>query len=215
MSGFQLYNSAGALTIDSTNKSIVASIHKGISPLSDTGFYQINSAFGNGSTLGFLTDSFFPADGLRWFQPQVDGRYCFPGASMYEANMGVFMISSNSTPISSGYLDVFDAGGGLIWSAVSASSMPRIRDFFTVPANHDLSTALTLNTALSNPYICISQCPGNLSDDGSTTGYSGVMIRRNSANSFTLQYVSRNQKTYRQAMGGNGLRIALASFTGY
>ncbi|WP_071825828.1 hypothetical protein [Phytobacter massiliensis] len=215
MSGFQLYNSAGALTIDSTNKSIVASQLKSMGNLSDTGFYQINSAFGNGSTLGFLGDTFFPGDGLRWFQLQVDGKYCFPGSSMYEAGSGQFMLSSNSIGISSGYLDVFDAEGTLIWSAVGASSMPRIMDFFTVPASHDLSTALTLNTTFTNPWICISQCPGNLSDDGSTTGYSGVLIRRNNATSFTLQYVNRNQKSYTQAMGSNGFRIALARFTGY
>ena len=215
MSGFQVYNSAGALTIDSNNKSVVTSQFKAMGGLSDTGFYRVNSAFGDGSTLGFLGNNFFPDQGLRWFQLQNDGRYCYPGASLYEAGSGRFMISSNTNGISSGYLDVYNAGGQLIWSAASAGSMPRIQGFFTVPAGYDLSSPLTLNTSFANPWICISQCPANISDDGVASGYSGLMIRRNNSTSFTLQYVNSKQKAYSTAMGNNGLNIALASFTGY
>lgn len=215
MSGFEVYNSAGALTIDSgAGRSIVMSTVKNMPGLSDTGFYRFNTAFGDGGNLGFLTSDFFPADGLRWFQPQVDGSYCFPGASLYQAGTGRFMLSSNNTPLQSGYLDVFDAGGQLVWSAASAATMPRIMDFFTVPATHDLATPITLN-AFANPWICISQCPGNVSSDGTQGGYSGIFIRRVSATQFQLQYVNRFQKPYRTAMGGNGIRIALAYFTGY
>lgn len=215
MSGFEVYNSNGALTIDSNNKSIVMSTVKAMGGLSDTGFYRFNSALGDGSVLGFLASDFFPATGLRWFQPQVDGSYCFPGASLYQANTGRFMICSNTTAIQSGYLDVFDAAGQLIWSAASAGTMPRIMDFFTVPSSHDLATTLTLNTKFADPWICISQCPGNVSDDGTVGGYSGIMIRRLSSTQFQLQYINRNQKSYRTAMGNNGVQIALAYFTGY
>jgi len=215
MAGFQLYNSAGALTIDSENKSVVMSTVKAMGALSDIGFSRIVSDFGNGSTLGALPYPFFPESGLKWFQFFTDGSYCFPGASMYEQGTGRFMICSNTTPIQSGYLDVFDPAGNLIWSAASAGTMPRISDFFTVPPSHDLKTTLTVNTAIANPWICISQCPGNYSTDGTTSGYSGIVIRRNSSTSFSIQYINRLQKTYQQAMGGNGIRIALASFTGY
>jgi hypothetical protein len=43
---------------------------------------------------------------------------------MYEQGTGRFMICSNTTPIQSGYLDVFDPAGNLIWSAASAGTMP-------------------------------------------------------------------------------------------
>ncbi|EMN5860211.1 hypothetical protein RJ495_005106 [Pluralibacter gergoviae] len=215
MSGFQLYNANGALTIDSESKSIITSTVKDMGDLTDTGFYLIESVFGNGSTLGFLKPNFYPADGIRWFQLWSDGRYCFPGASLFEAGTGRFMLSTNNGGIALGYMDVFDASGNMVWSAVSASSMPRIIDFFTVPAGYDLSSPLTLNTSFANPWICISQCPGNVSDDGEVTGYSGLLIRRNSATNFTLQYVSKYQRNYTNAMGGNGIRIALAAFTGY
>ncbi|WP_312229003.1 hypothetical protein [Pseudescherichia sp.] len=216
MSGFEVYNSAGALTIDSGwGKSIVMSSVKAMGGLLDTGFYRFNSSLGDGSVLGFLTSDFFPAEGLRWFQPQVNGSYCFPGASLYQAGTGRFMLSNNTTPLQSGYLDVFDPGGQLTFSAASAGTMPRIMDFFTVPATHDLATAITLNTAFADPWICISQCPGNVSSDGSQGGYSGLMIRRVTSTQFQLQYLNRFQKPYRTAMGGNGIRIALAYFTGY
>ncbi|WP_318389579.1 hypothetical protein [Enterobacter sp.] len=215
MSGFEVYNSAGALTIDSDNRAVVMSSVKAMGSLSDTGYYQIASAFGNGSTLGYLATGFFPVTGLRWFQLQTNGKYCFPGASLYEAGSGRFMLTSNTTALTSGYLDVFNASGQLVWTAASAGTMPRIRDFFTVPSSHDLGTALTLTTDFADPWICISQCPGNVSDDGEVVGYSGILIRRNSGTSFTLQYVNKNQKPYRTAMGNSGLQIALASFTGY
>jgi hypothetical protein len=48
MAGFQLYNSAGALTIDSENKSVVMSTVKAMGALSDIGFSRIVSDFGNG-----------------------------------------------------------------------------------------------------------------------------------------------------------------------
>ncbi|MCR4457052.1 hypothetical protein [Pseudescherichia sp. L3] len=215
MLGFEVYNSNGALTIDSDNKSIVMSTVKGMGGLSDTGFYRFISDFGDGGNLGFLASDFFPATGLRWYQPQVNGSYCFPGASLFQANTGRFMICSNTTAIQSGYLDVFDGAGQLIWSAASAGTMPRIMDFFTVPSSHDLATTLTLNTAFADPWICISQCPGNISSDGTQGGYSGLLVRRLSSTQFQLQYINRFQKPYRTAMGNSGLRIALAYFTGY
>lgn len=217
MSGFQAYNSHGALTIDSNNKSIVMSTVKAMGTLTDVGYYLLPSnSIGNGSTLGFLNYAFWGSTpGLRWFQLQSNGRYCFPGANLYEAGTGRFMFSSNTTTLQSGFCDVFDASGKLIWSAASAGTMPRIRDFFTVPSGHNLGTAITLTSAFADPWICISQCPGNVSDDGVVTGMSGVLIKRNSSTSFTLQYINKNQKTYTQAMGNNGLQIALASFTGY
>jgi hypothetical protein len=215
MSGFQCYNDAGKLTIDSDNRAIVTSQVKAMGTLSDTGYYQINSSFGNGSTLGFLGTNFFPASGLRWFQLQSNGRYCFPGAYLYEAGTGRFMLSNRTVVLTSGYLDVCNSAGNLIWSAASAGTMPRVRGFFTIPAGHDLGTALTVTSPFADPWICVSQCVGNVSDDGTVTGYSGMLIKRNSSTSFTLQYVNQYQMSYTAAMGSAQVQIALASFTGY
>lgn len=215
MSGFNVYNAYGKLTVDSDNRATLISQVKEMGGLIDVGAFNIPSAFGNGSTLGYIGLNFFPADGLRWFQLYSDGRYCFPGASLYEAGTGRFMLSNNTNAMTSGYLDVFNGGGGLIWSAASAGTMPRILDFFTIPAGHDLASPITFNTNFANPWICISQCPGNVTDDGTVGGYSGIMIRRNSATSFTVQYVNKNQMNYPTAMGSSQVQIALAAFTGY
>ncbi|HHR0152988.1 TPA: hypothetical protein ACSXT8_004884 [Escherichia coli] len=218
MSGFEVYNSAGALTIDSTNKSILTGAVKAMGTLTDQGYYTgFTCAFGNGGALGFLPLATIVNRNTTqyWFQIQKDGGWCFPGAELFQPGIGRFMTSTHTATPTSGYLDVFNASGTLIWSAASAATMPRIQGFFTVPAATDLSTAITVTSPVANPWFCWSQCPGNLSDDGETIGYSGIVIRRNSSTSFSLQYVSKNQKTYRQAMGNNGFQIALATFTGY
>ncbi|HHA1271509.1 TPA: hypothetical protein ACOELQ_001987 [Enterobacter mori] len=213
--GFQVYNTAGALTIDSDNRAIVTSQVKAMGTLTDMGAYRFTSSFGNGSTIGYLANNFFPTSGLRWFQLQTDGKYCFPGAGGYESGSGRFMLSNNTTALTSGYLDVRDASGNLIWSAASAGTMPRILGFFTIPAGHNLATVLNVTSPFANPWICISQCPGNISDDGETVGYSGILIKRNSSTSFSLQYINQYQMNYTQAMGSAQVQIALAAFTGY
>lgn len=218
MAGFEVYNSAGALTIDSTNKSIMTGAVKAMGNLTDTGYYTgFTCAFGNGGSLGFVMPSVVANRNITqyWFQIQKDGAWCFPGAYMFQPGMGRFMTSTHTATPTSGFLDVFNASGTLIWSAASAATMPRIRGFLTAPAATDLSTAITVTSPVANPWFCWSQCPGNISDDGTVIGYSGLVIRRNSSTSFSLQYVSKNQKTYRQAMGNNGIQIALATFTGY
>ncbi|MDV2904903.1 hypothetical protein R0H17_25105 [Phytobacter diazotrophicus] len=215
MSGLQIYNSAGVLTIDGSSKSVVASQYKAMGAVSDVGYYQLINSLGGQYTTGYLAQSFFPSSGLRWFRPLVDGSLNFPGALMYQPGSGDFMITSNTNGIASGYCDVFNESGALIWSAVAASSMPRIIGFLTVPAGYNLSSPITLSSPIANPFICVSQCPGNLSDDGSVTGYSGIMIRRDNASTFTLQYINKNQNNFSTAMGNNGFNIALAYFVGY
>ncbi|MDF2784224.1 MAG: hypothetical protein K0S95_759 [Pantoea eucrina] len=215
MSGFQVYNSAGKLTIDSDNRTIAISQQKAMGNLTDVGYYQIQNSLGGEYSMGFLQPNFFPSSGVRWFQPQTNGAICFPGAYQYTPGSGRFMITSNTNGLASGYLDVHDSSGRLVWSAASAATMPRIMGFFTISSGYNLASPITLTSPIANPWICISQCPGNISDDGSVVGYSGILLRRNSTTSFSLQYVNKLQKNYTQAMGGNGFSIALAYFTGY
>lgn len=218
MSGFEVYNSAGVLTIDSNNKSIMTGSVKSMGSLIDYGYYTgITCAFGDGGSLGFLNNSIITNRNTTqyWFQLQTDGAWCFPGAELFQPNTGRFMTSNHTTTPTSGYLDVFNTQGQLIWSAASAGSMPRIRGFLTVPKSHDLANVITLTSPVANPWFCWSQCPGNVSDDGVTLGYSGLVIRRNSSTSFSIQYIRQLQRRYTDAMGSNGFSLALATFTGY
>ncbi|MGQ0422444.1 hypothetical protein ACT4US_31230, partial [Bacillus sp. HC-Mk] len=71
---------------------------------------------------------------------------------------------------------MLDSSGNIIWSAVSASKMPRVVGFFDVPANYDLQNNTFSITPGFNPWILVNNCPGNLSDDGETVGYSGLSL---------------------------------------
>ncbi|WP_447743322.1 hypothetical protein [Enterobacter asburiae] len=218
MSGFQLYNAAGALTIDSNTRSIITGSEKPLGQLSDYGYYAgIQCAFGDGRTLGTPPYGTFVNRNTTqyWFQLTVDGSWCFPGAYLFQPNSGRFMTSTTAQYPYSGYLDVFDANGVLTWSAASAGTMPRIVGFLGAGPGVDLANVVTVNSPVPNPWFCWSQCPGNVSDDGTVLGYSGIVIRRNNSTSFSFQYINKLQKTYTQALGTNGIQIALASFTGY
>lgn len=217
MSGFQVYNQYGALTIDGTNKSIATSQYLGRLPVIDVGsvVFVNGTAFGNGTSLGWLQNP-LPRGGMKWWRPLVNGSWGMPGSSLYTPNSGDFMVSSVNTTLQSGFLDVFNEGGQLVWSAASAGTMPRIMDFITIPAGHNLANTITVNTLFANPWICISQCPGESSEAGEGTGgYSGIIIRRNNQSNLSIQYINRNQNNYINAMGGGELKIALAYFTGY
>ncbi len=213
MSGFQVFNTAGNQIIDSNTKGTAFSTEIGFPALTDIGFFLINSQFGNGSTLGILSQT-FPLDaGLTWFRFNR-GSYCMPGALLFEANSGQFMRTTASGQLQSGYLDVFDGGGRLVWSAASAGTMPRIVDFIDVPAGFNLQDTLITKPMGFNPWICISQMPANVSFDGTAGGYSGFQVRW-TGNSVQLTYISRAQNTFSYSVGTGGFRVALATFTGY
>ncbi len=176
MSGFEVYNSAGKLLVDSQNRSTMFYDQRALGAVTDKGFYRVDSPFGDGSTLGGTPQAFWNDGRLRWLQLGTN-KYGFPGADMLEDNAGSMIRTARNIGIQSGYLDVFDSAGSLIWSAASASKMPRVVGFFDVPANYDLQNN-TFSVSLSfNPWILINNCPGNLSDDGTVVGYSGVVLK--------------------------------------
>lgn len=216
MSGFQLYNSAGYLTIDSESKGTVVSKYKTMPTLSSVGDPTgARTAFGNGSTLGYLPYNFFTdMQGLRWFQFTRTNSYCFPGAEAYEVGSGRFMSTTTGT-LQSGYLDVYDAAGSLVWSAAGASTMPRITDFLTIPAGYDIqSNVLSMNLSY-NPWICISQAPGNYSPDPEgPLGASGFQFRW-TGTQLQVLWFTVNQRSWLQLFPSNQYKIALARFQGY
>ncbi|WP_227658144.1 hypothetical protein [Enterobacter cancerogenus] len=159
MSGFEVYNSDGKLLVDSQNRSTLFYDQRTLGAVTDKGAYRVNSPFGDGSTLGFTQQSFWNDGRLRWLQLGTN-KYGFPGADMLEDNAGSMIRTARNIGIQSGYLDVFDSAGSLIWSAASASKMPRVVGFFDVPANYDLQNN-TFSVSLSfNPWILINNCPG-------------------------------------------------------
>ncbi|MEP8452014.1 hypothetical protein ABKV72_05265 [Enterobacter bugandensis] len=212
MSGFEVYNSAGKLLVDSQNRSTLFYDQRSLGAVTEKGFYRVDSPFGDGSTLGFTQQQFWNDGNLRWLQLDAN-KYGLPGADLLEDNAGRMIRTTRNIGMQSGYLDVFDAGGNLIWSAVSASKMPRVVGFFDVPASYDLqNNTFTINLGF-NPWILINNCPGNLSDDGGATGYSGIALRW-TGSQLQGRYISKNQRNWSQILQGRGLRIPIAQFVG-
>lgn len=212
MSGFEVYNSAGKLLVDSQNRSTLFYDQRSLGAVTEKGFYRVDSPFGDGSTLGFTQQQFWNDGNLRWLQLDTN-KYGLPGADLLEDNAGRIIRTTRNIGMQSGYLDVFDAGGNLIWSAASASKMPRVVGFFDVPASYDLqNNTFTINLGF-NPWILINNCPGNLSDDGGATGYSGIALRW-TGSQLQGRYISKNQRNWSQTLQGRGLRIPIAQFVG-
>ncbi|MEE9660749.1 hypothetical protein [Enterobacter cloacae complex sp. CARB60] len=212
MSGFEVYNSDGKLLVDSQNRSTLFYDQRTLGAVTDKGAYRVNSPFGDGSTLGFTPQSFWNDGRLRWLQLGTN-KYGFPGADMLEDNAGSMIRTARNISMQSGYLDVFDSAGTLIWSAASASRMPRVVGFFDVPANFDLQNN-TFSVSLGfSPWILVNNCPGNLSDDGTAVGYSGVVLKW-TGSQLQGRYISNNQRNWSQTFQTRGLRIPIAQFVG-
>lgn len=212
MSGFEVYNSAGKLLVDSQNRSTLFYDQRSLGAVTEKGFYRVDSPFGDGSTLGFTQQQFWNDGNLRWLQLDAN-KYGLPGADLLEDNAGRMIRTTRNIGMQSGYLDVFDAGGNLIWSAASASNMPRVVGFFDVPASYDLqNNTFAINLGF-NPRILVNNCPGNLSDDGGATGYSGIALKW-TGSQLQGRYISKNQRNWSQILQGRGLRIPIAQFVG-
>lgn len=211
MSGFQVWNEAGALTIDSDYRHTVFTRQwaPGIGP---TGDYNIATPFGNTSELGFLnTDEWVKPDLLYWVRLNTNA-WCFPGAWMFKPGTVQFLTTSRVQALQSGIMDVYNPSGGLIWSAASAGNMPRVRTLVSVPAAVD--TAVQAVTPGFSPWFLLGACPGNLSDDGVVIGYAGLVVQWNGTQ-FRYQWIRQNQKTFAQTFSGRGgLKIPLAQFVG-
>lgn len=213
MSGFQAWNSAGVLTIDGTTKPAMISSYNYFGTMTDQGYYQIDNPFVNAYSFGYLPQNFYPNPSARWIRLNA-GQACFPGADQFMPSSGGMMVSSQNNGVSSGYLDVFDGGGSLIWSAASAASVPRILDFIDIPAGYDLQKNTYSKTLSFQPWFLQNACPGNISDDGTVVGLSGVVIYW-TGSAIQVRYIVKNQRAYSATLQNVGLRIPLAYFTGY
>lgn len=212
MSGFQVWNQAGALTVDSDNRHTV--VNGQFTPTYiDVGAYGGATPFGDWKQLGYLHPNYYPkANQLTWFRLAA-GAWCFPGAWLFQPGTVQMITTSRVLPLQSGYLDVFDANGNLIWSAMGASDMPRVMDILNITsAPNNVVSGINLSYS---PWICLGPCPGNFSYDGETRGFCGLLFKWTGG---TLQWcwVQEHQMTFDQVYGGKGGRVTipLAIFNG-
>ncbi|WP_075180600.1 hypothetical protein [Pantoea sp. 1.19] len=212
MSGFEAFNQNGKITIDSNNRSTIFLDRRGVSPITDVGAVQVVNPFTDGYSFGFSAQQFWNDGNLRWLRMNT-GKVSMPGADMFEPEAGDMIRTSRNSSIQSGYLDVFDQNGNIVWSAKSAASMPRIIGFMDIPAGFDLQNNVFSIHPGFNPWILINSTPGNYSNDGAVSGYSGVVLKWDGSQ-LQASYVSKNQKSWSQILQSSGLRIPLAKFVG-
>lgn len=217
MTGFVCYNSAGAMTVSSdfTYPQIVdaKAVAATIDPATTGALgYNIDTPFGNLDRLGFLNTAFQPKAGqLTWFKLAAVNNWAFPGGWLFQNNVP-FMRTSVGQKVTSGYLDVYNAAGTLVWSAVSAARMPRILGYMDIAAKFALDTTTATFNVPANAYILMNCIPGNISDDGTVVGYSGIVIKRSSATQVQLRYISGHQRNWAQSLQAIGLRIPYCVF---
>lgn len=211
MSGLQIRNSAGAITIDSDYRhTIVTSQYS--PPLIDVGAIAGATPFGNISQLGALSPAYYPMSGQLYWVRLNAGAWCIPGAWYFQPGTFQFVTTSRTTPLQSGVLDVMDGGGNLVWNAISAQNMPRVLNMVKIDSAPD-NTVFSVNTTYS-PWFLMGACPGNVDYDGLTTSFSGLAIRW-TGTQFQYSWIRQNQNTFASTFGGRGgIRIPLAIFTG-
>jgi len=213
--GFELFNDAGAVMVDSDNRTTLFSDIRNITGLTDIGYYQVKNPFGGDYPFGFLPSNSWPQPGyLYWYQLNP-GAFAMPGAWCFQNNSGRIIRTSRNVAIQSGYLDVLNASGQLVWSAKSAELAPRIRGFIDLPTNSPVDSSTVSFNVNFNPWILMNALPGNISDDGAVVGYSGL-ITKWTGTQIQCRYVSKKQPTYAQSFGvRGGLRVPYAQFTNY
>ncbi|MCE0491003.1 hypothetical protein LU196_13230 [Pantoea sp. Mb-10] len=180
--------------------------------ITDVGYYDIKCQLGNSVDMGYVAAA-PPIDGsLKWFKPNEGSRIFFNGDSDWGTqNAGVVARTRSDIVVESGYRDVFNAAGQLVWSAVMAAKIPRIVGFFDIPANYPLDSTVYSQNIGANTFILVSALSyGNINDDGgSSTGYSGMYFRF-SGGVLQCQWVSKLQNTWASSLGPYGVRIPYA-----
>lgn len=210
MSGFQTFNASGALVIDSNYKGTYFRDSVSYGAITDVGYYKIACQLGNSVDMGFVAASTRNDGSLRWFKPSEGARMLFTGNDWMTANAGIMARTRSDLPVESGYRDIFNSAGELVWSAVMAAKIPRIIGFFDIPANFDLDNSVYSQSIGSNTWILVSSCPGgNISDDGEVTGFSGLYFRY-SGGVLQCQWVNQNQKSWGATLRPYGVRIPYA-----
>lgn len=216
MSGFEVLNNAGVVTINSDQKHTIFDSVYTPQPLNSVGAYDLATPFGNVKSLGFLRQTDYRKDGfLHWIQFTGNNQWGYPGADMFSTNAIRVIRTSRNKAVQSGYLDVFDASGNLIWSAQSSATMPRIMGFLDVPASFNLEGSVASVTPGFNPFFLWDCCYGQWSDDGTVSGYSGNLMRWTGSQLQTF-WIRKNQRSFSEIFTGRGgLKIPYARFQGY
>ncbi|WP_239978215.1 hypothetical protein [Cronobacter sakazakii] len=224
MSGFEVRNSAGSITVNSSYASprllnYVASPRMGTTgdwggTIPDMGkleslAYLEESITQSGTT---YTQNYHKPGQIMWFRLAV-GAWGLPGADYFIPGKVNLAFTRMDVPVESGYLDVFDSSGKLIWSAKSAATTPRIIGFINVPAGYDLLNK-TLSVAVpGTPFFPSDMFPGLLSETWEGAGGRASLAIKQQSGSVLLRYDAYNNPPYTETpLYVRGFKIPYAIF---
>lgn len=201
MSGFEVRNDDGIVTVNSDYTSPLFSSYVA-SPRMDTvgGIDGDVPGFGRLRELAPFLDepnAIHQPGQLNWFRMPVGG-WGLPGASWFVPGKVNLAKTRTDVAVQSGFMDVFDSSGKLIWSAKSAATMPRILGFLTIPPNYDLQNN-TLTIAVSGtPFMPLESFMGAISEDQEGVGAKNGIVIKQQSGSVILRYINQNGKNYTQ-----------------
>lgn len=218
MSTIQLRNSAGAITVDSDNKAAHYRDHVAMTTITDRGYYVLPNKLGGTGDMGYppMNQQFKADDNLQWFRFNNNAKamFCinqYLGGGLVTQNAGVMARTHFNLPVAKGYINIWNAKGELIWSDAQAAKIPRIVGFFTIPPNFDLDNNVYQQNIGLDKFILASMCPGEISDDGTVAGWSGLFFRMVNG-TLQVQWLNKYQKTWAQTFKATGMKIPYAIF---
>lgn len=131
---------------------------------------------------------------------------CSCGSEYFSANAGVMHWLQENYPKTSGYLDLYNAEGELIWSAISAGSVPRVTQIINLTADEVLNGA---NVYIGDQYVMLNNFPSVMSPGPMgaftaggmytkfTNGHLDVQFKlRTNTASTTVSYVENAYRKY-------------------
>lgn len=166
--GFEARNDAGDVIVSSDYKYhyFLSKTRVTVSAVDGVGLYGNTVAFGNLLSHG-LGRIPLQRGRLNWIKFD-SSQWGMVGNQngMFKTNTAdVIQTGLDSSP-QSGYLDVRDSSGNLVWSAASAAKSPRVRALLRVAASSVSGNSIASFALGYAPWICQNACPGYFSDDG-------------------------------------------------
>lgn len=201
--GFNAFNTAGAVTIDSALPYTRKNKEQVIGAIVPS-HYNFTTPWGTyngtmGAVPGVNTGR---SETLTWLKLNTGG-VAFPAVGGFTANSGrIIQTSKIGTPIS-GYLDVYNELGQLVWSAASAATTPRLQGVIELGVNTPIDNQDYSVSMRESPYILLNNFIGEISDDGEVVGWSGVMVRWTGTH-LQFRWARQNQPAFSSYGAGRG-----------
>ncbi|AGY48125.1 hypothetical protein Presley_58 [Acinetobacter phage Presley] len=222
MSGFEVRNVLGEVIVSDTMKHLGIILEQDITTID-------GAVVGTGTTMSnvVMAPSFiktkylgYPSlrntlpDGTITLYKPIEGGE-FAGQYWYGENQGKLVFLGEDYQKVSGYLDVYDEQGELLWSANSAKNVPRIVKAYQLDAE-TLIAGTTVDVGL-NPYIIMNSFPSLFAPGPMGTAVRGALFGRYENGKLQLQFKAWGRggeihDNFKAFLNGGTLPVYIASF---